>query len=158
LFAQSFQAGLLQDDHRRGLPKTLVLLLSDHGQIKSTPNPHYELKQHLDLTRRLTLPPTGESRLAYLYPRPGQAAAVDEYVDRIWPHQFTSLPASYLADKGLFGPGQAHPMAASRLGDTTLISRAQAYLWWPASENTMLGRHGGLSEQEMLVPFLAVLI
>jgi hypothetical protein len=158
LLAQSFQAGLLQGRPQKDLPKTLMLLLSDHGQIASTPDPHFDLNQHPDFIRRLVLPPTGESRLAYLYPRPGQASAVDEYIQRTWPNQFTSLPASYLAEKGLFGPGPAHPMAAFRLGDRTVVSHEQAYLWWPARENTMLGRHGGLSEPEMLVPFLAALI
>lgn len=158
LFAQSLQAGLLQKYHRQDSPKTLLLLLSDHGQIESTPDPHYDLRQHPDLTRRLVLPPTGESRLSYLHTRPGQSAAVDEYVQRIWANQFTILPASFLAEKGLFGPGQAHPMAASRLGDRMVISRGKAYLWWPDKQNNMLGRHGGLSELEMLVPFLAALI
>jgi hypothetical protein len=155
LLAQSLQAGLLDELHRQNLPRTLFLMLSDHGQVDSTPNALYDLKQHANFTRRLVLPPTGESRLAYLYPRPGQTAAVDEYIHKTWPNQFTSFSASYLADKGLFGPGQMHPMAASRLGDSTFIARGEAYLWWPEKENDMYGRHGGLSEAEMLVPLLA---
>jgi arylsulfatase A-like enzyme len=158
LLAQSLQAGLLDKLGRQDMPKTLFLMLSDHGQIESTPNPLYDLNLHSDFTRRLVLPPTGESRLAYLHPRPGQAEAIDEYIHRTWPNQFSSFHSSYLAEKGLFGSGKPHPAAVSRLGDRTLISRGQAYLWWPAKENHMRGRHGGLSEAEMLVPFLAALI
>lgn len=153
--AQSLQISLLDQEHTKDMPKTLFLLLSDHGQIQSTPNPFYSLDQHPNLDRRLVLPPTGESRLAYLYPRSGQTGAVDEYIERTWPNQFDSYASDYLAEKGLYGPGDPHPMAASRLGDRTMLSRGHAYLWWPVKENHMRGRHGGLSQEEMLVPLLA---
>lgn len=29
-------------------------------------------------------------------------------------------------------------------------------MWWSEKENLLIGRHGGLSADEMLVPFLAV--
>lgn len=155
LLAQSMQASIFAKHHQSDMPATLFLMLSDHGQIKSHPDPFYDLSQHPNLARRLVLPPTGESRLAYLYPRPGQAEAVDEYLHRTWPNQFLNYPSSYLIEKGLFGPGAPHPMAASRLGDRTLVSQGEAYLWWAARENYMHGRHGGLSPAEMLVPLLA---
>jgi hypothetical protein len=155
LLAQSLQTSLLEQDHTKDMPKTLFLLLSDHGQIRSTPNPLYNFDQHPNLNRRLVLPPTGESRLAYMHLRSGQAAAVEEYIQRTWPNQFASYASDYLAEKGLFGTGEPHPMAASRLGDRTVLSRGQAYLWWSSKENNMHGRHGGLSPEEMLVPLLA---
>jgi hypothetical protein len=56
----------------------------------------------------------------------------------------------------LFGPGEAHPRLYERLGDLILIPHRNAYLWWADKENILLGRHGGLHPDEMLVPFLAV--
>jgi hypothetical protein len=45
---------------------------------------------------------------------------------------------------------------ADRLGDLIVIARKDAYLWWADKDNPLIGRHGGLSEQEMVVPFLSV--
>ena len=56
---------------------------------------------------------------------------------------------------GLFGPGEVHPHLRDRVGDLIALAQNNAYLWWSRSENPLLGRHGGLSELEMLVPFLA---
>jgi hypothetical protein len=55
----------------------------------------------------------------------------------------------------LFGPGQPHPLLSERLGDLMVLSRGSAYLWWADKENILIGRHGGMSADEMLVPFLA---
>jgi hypothetical protein len=135
--------------------EVLLLLLADHGQVATTIQPHYLLARHPGLTRRLHLSPTGEARLPYLYVKPGQAAAVEEYVERVWPGAFTRLESDHALRAGLFGPGTPTSDAASRLGDVVLISRGPAYLWWADKPDTLLGRHGSLTSEEMLVPLLA---
>lgn len=134
---------------------TLFLLLGDHGQLRTESDPHYDLRNHPNLTRRLHLQPTGENRLIYLYVKPGQTEAVREYIERTWPNQFVILESSYAQEVGLFGPGPHSPHLAERLGDLVLIAKGSAYLWWGVSENPLIGRHGGLSPEEMLVPLLA---
>ena len=57
---------------------------------------------------------------------------------------------------GLFGPGSEHPGLHDRIGDLILVARNNHYLWWDSKEDFMLGRHGGLHAEEMLVPFLGV--
>ncbi len=140
---------------RRVGREVLLVLLSDHGQVATAVQPHYQLAQHPGLGRRLHISPTGEARLPYLYLRPGQAAAVDEYVERAWPGAFTRLESDHALRAGLFGPGTPNEKAASRLGDVVLISRGPAYLWWSDKPDTLLGRHGSLTADEMLVPLLA---
>ena len=49
-----------------------------------------------------------------------------------------------------------HPNLTSRVGDLIAVARQDAYLWWHTKEDFLLGRHGGLNPQEMLVPFLGV--
>ena len=99
--------------------------------------------------------PTGENRLAFLYIKPGQVEAVREYIERTWPNQFTLLNSAYAIEKGLFGPGEKHPRLLDRTGDLVALARGQAFWWWGAQPNPIYGRHGGLSSEEMLVPFLA---
>jgi hypothetical protein len=134
---------------------TLFLLTADHGQIATRPEPHYDLRNHPGLVRRLHLLPTGETRLAFLFIRPGQREAVREYLERTWPGQFTLLDPAYAVQAGLFGPGKPHPHLPDRLGDLLVAARGEAYLWWANFENRLIGRHGGLSPEEMLVPLLA---
>ena len=135
---------------------TLLILTADHGQITTRPDAHYELHSHPGLERRLHIQPTGENRLTYLHVRPGQTEAVREYLERTWPGQMTILETPYAIEKGLFGPGVPHPGLHDRLGDLVIAWHNDAYLWWAAKENFLLGRHGGLHPEEMLVPFLAV--
>jgi hypothetical protein len=142
-----------QSDTRR---KTLLMILSDHGQLYTPKNPNFELSNHPTLINRLHMLPTGENRLAYLYPRPGQTEAVQEYITRIWPGMFQVLSSSYALENGLFGPGEPTNEARSRIGDHLVVSQEDAYLWWSSKPNPLLGRHGGLSEEEMVVPLLAV--
>ena len=134
---------------------TLFLLAADHGQVHTEKDPHYDLRNHPNLTRRLHMQPTGENRLIYLYIKPGQIEAVHEYIDRTWPNQFAILESSYAQEVGLFGPGISSPHLAERLGDLILVAKGSAYLWWGGIENPLIGRHGGLSPEEMLVPLLA---
>jgi hypothetical protein len=136
----------------------LLLLLSDHGQIATAIEPHYHLSEHPDLACRLHISPTGEARLPYLYPKPGQAEAAAEYISREWPGAFTQLDSGNALRAGLFGPGTPCAQAASRLGDVVLIGHGAAYLWWADKPDTLLGRHGSLSAEEMLVPLLAARI
>ncbi len=138
-----------------GKKHTLFLLAADHGQVPTEKDSHYDLRTHPNLTRRLHMQPTGENRLIYLYVKPGQIEAVREYVERTWPNQFAILESAYAQEIGLFGTGTATPRLAERLGDLILIARGSAYLWWGTNENPLVGRHGGLSPEEMLVPLLA---
>ena len=155
-FSQTFEKlflDRLSAEARRG---TTVILTADHGQITTNKlDGHYDLNNHPELTRRLHILPTGENRLAFLHVRPGQTEAVREYVERTWPNQFTLLESAYAVEKGLFGPGERHPGLLDRVGDLTAVARGTAFWWWGNKPNPIIGRHGGLSADEMVVPFLA---
>ena len=157
-FAQ-FSAGMrralldrLPADIRR---QTAIILTADHGMLSTLPQPDYELKNHPELLQRLHILPTGENRLAYLHVSPGQVDAVRAYFEQAWPGQFVVLDTPQAIASGLFGPGAAHPGLRDRTGDLVALARRSAYLWWANKKNHLLGRHGGLSAQEMLVPLLA---
>jgi hypothetical protein len=154
-FNQGFQEYFLDKLSQRARQDTLIVLMADHGMIHTPHYLQYHLHQHPNLLKRLHILPTGEHRLFYLHPRPGQVEPVREYIQHTWPGQFKLLDSDYAVEKGLFGPGPIHPGLIDRVGDLIGIAQAQAYLWGAAKENHLLGRHGGLSAQEMLVPFAA---
>ena len=156
-FSFAFEQNFLNKLTPQARKNTLVILTADHGQITTNnQDTHYNLVNHPDFTRRLHMLPTGENRLAYLYIRPGQTEAVQEYIQRAWPNQFAILEPEYAVEKGLFGPGTPYERVYERLGDLIVAARGDAYWWWANKKNPLIGRHGGLSPDEMLVPFLAV--
>lgn len=147
LFLEKLSPALRQD--------TLLILTADHGQIATQTNPDFELRNHPQLLRLLHMTPTGENRLAFFYPKPGQLENVKEMISSIWPGKFSVIDSAAAAGSGLFGAGEQHPMLLERLGDLTAVARDAAYLWWADKDNPLQGRHGGLHSEEMLVPFLA---
>lgn len=155
-FLAAMQAYLLRTLSPQAREGTLLLLTADHGQIVTPRHPHYELSHHPRLVERLHLLPTGENRLMFLYPRPGHTRAVREYFVETWPDDFALCRTEEVLRSGLLGPGEPHPALRDRTGDWVALARNHAYLWWAAKENHLLGRHGGLSPEEMLIPLLAV--
>lgn len=159
-FSLAFQRHFLERLDTGARKDTLLILLSDHGMLATPPDPFYELRKHPALERRLHMLPTGENRLMYLYPRPGQIGAIREYIERTWFGRFTVLDSAYAVHNGLFGEfekhqGAMHPRLLERVGDLIVYPGPEGYLWWAQKENFLLGRHGGLHPEEMLVPFLA---
>jgi hypothetical protein len=155
-FSASFERLFLGRSSSEARRDTLLILCADHGQISTQPDDYYDLKNHPNLTRRLHILPTGETRMAYLFVKPGQTEAVREYLERTWPAQFRLVDPVFAAHSGLFGPGDLHPRLLDRVGDLLVLARGNAYLWWAEKKNHLFGRHGGLSQDEMIVPLLAV--
>ena len=155
-FSAAFQRFFLDELDPALKKDTLVILTADHGQITTDKdNHHFNLARHPHFTSMLHLLPTGENRLAYLYIKPGRTEDVKSYIETTWPDQFSLMEPESAVQNGLFGPGEPHSGIYDRLGDLIAAAKGNAYWWWASKQNPLIGRHGGLSEQEMLVPFLA---
>ena len=141
---------------KRAQSDTLLVMLADHGQINTPLNPRFELQSYPGLLADLVMAPSGENRLPYFFLRPGRADHAREVIQEIWPDEFLIVPSEAALSAGLFGPGQPYARVPERLGDWVLIPQGGAYMWWANKENPLRGRHGGLSPQEMLVPFWAM--
>jgi hypothetical protein len=136
---------------------TLVILTADHGQITTNKESQvYNLSNHSQFTNMLHLFPTGENRLAFLHIKPDAEEEVKSYINTTWPDDFVLWEPEEAVEKGIFGPGEPCAEIYDRLGDLIAAARGNAYWWWASKENPLIGRHGGLSAQEMLVPLLAV--
>jgi hypothetical protein len=154
-FSQALENYFLAQLSPAARNETLIVLAADHGQILTPVDPHYDLKSHPNLDRRLHMLPTGENRMVYFHIRPGQLEAVREYLERSFLGQFVQLDPGYAIQQGLFGPGDPHPRLKDRVGDLLALPKEPAYLWWGPEESPIIGRHGGLTSEEMLVPLLA---
>jgi hypothetical protein len=149
-----FLEGLQQD----GRGDTLMIITADHGHITTYANRAYEMRNHPELVEHLVIPPTGENRLPYLYLKPGREEAVRAYLDQTWPGTFQAVSSRAVIESGLFGHGKVYPPVYERTGDLVIFPKGSAYWWFAARDNPLIGRHGGLSRAEMLVPFFTITI
>ncbi len=132
--------------------KTLLIVTADHG-FQATPiHKEYDLAGHPDFLENLKFAPTGENRLTLLHIKEGRTGKIRNYVNRMWPNKFEIYNSRDVLESGLLGLGPMYEESLSRAGDLMLIARDDAYLWWSTRENCLLGRHGGLGQDEMLVP------
>src|SRR5258708_31578477 len=126
----------------------LFVLLADHGQVDTPPVASFELKNHPELVGRLHILPTGENRAAYLHCRPGQVDAARAYIEQHWPDDFVVLSQEAVMGSGLLG-SVLDDRTPARLGELLVVARCNAFLWWAASGDPMLGRRGSPTRDEM---------
>ena len=128
-----------------------LVVISDHGQVdvgEKVITPHPEVLSHVDVQ-------SGEGRFRWLHARPGRSrqlleAAVAHHSDTGW-----ILGVDQIIDEGWFGPVVTDE-ARVRLGDVALVAREVVSYTDPADTGLyeLRARHGSLTADEMLVPFL----
>lgn len=154
-FSAAFEQYFLHTLSDQTKQDTLVILTADHGQTHTTLDERFTLGKHPQLNNFLRMKPTCENRFAFLYLRPGFEKEVRDYFNEMFPNNFTLISQDEAIQSGLFGPGPHHPDLINRVGDFIAISNEDAYLWWADQKDSLLGRHGGLFPDDMLVPFVA---
>ncbi len=143
---------------------TLVLLTADHGHVATGPDQQVSLDEHPELLAMLRQPVAGERRAVYLYAAEGRTRDVVTYCRERLRDVTTVMTREEAIKNGLFGPGQVSERAAGRIGDVLLFPRGTLQLVSTVrgpdgatmSAPNFKGLHGGLSEDEALVPLLAL--
>lgn len=135
---------------------TLLVITADHGQIVTPLERTIYAQQHPALYDTLVMSPTGEPRVPYLYVRPGHVDVARSYLAENLSHAFVVLDAETVLDSGLLGRGRIAPDVPHRLGDLVAIARDNWILYDRPKEPDILGRHGSLTSDEMLVPMLMI--
>ena len=136
-----------------------LLVTADHGFIDSPPPRVVSLDDHPQLAALLARPLCGERRAAYCYVAPQNRTAFAAYVGEHLAHCAELRQSAELIDAGWFGPPPFHRQLAARVGDYTLVMKDN----WTIKDrlpgekqHRMLGVHGGVSDDEMIVPLIAV--
>ncbi len=141
-----------------GRGDTLLLLTADHGHLHTPKQAAYDLKNHPQLLECLVMVPSSEARLPFLFVRPGHEERLLRYVAQTWPGVFALRRGQELLAAGLFGDGDVYERVRDRIGDWVAVPDGNAYWWWANRENPLQGRHGGVSEIEMLTPLVGLVI
>jgi len=134
-----------------------VLVTADHGfQPFSPAEDIVSCGDHPELRESLLVPPVGEARAATLFVRRGCEDRLSDFFHERFPDEFEVLSADQALERKLWGQEQPRPQVRARMGDLLVLSRGRKALMWPKEPVTMRGMHGGMTRDELLVPFLAI--
>lgn len=134
---------------------TVVIVTADHGFIDSPAARQIHVADHVAFGELLARPICGERRFAYCYVKPGTQADFEDYVRTVFAGRAEAWSREKLLDECWLGPGPDSGQLRSRVGDFVLAMKDD----WTLVDHVpdekplpMIGVHGGLSRQEMLVP------
>jgi len=137
---------------------TLVAITADHGQVDKSGG--YDLEDYdwvMNALRRhigtdIPVKFSGSPRNVHLHLQDGTVNDVaDKLRQEFGAHVFTRRE---VLDRKLFGPGTQSPEFKRRVGDLVVTHETEA-IWYgeESDEFDLVGLHGGLHPNEMLVPF-----
>jgi hypothetical protein len=134
---------------------TALLVTADHGQVDCTDG-----EVELDAgVRSLIDGESGEARFRWLHAQPGRASELMDTVAEAHGHQAWIRSRDQVIEEGWLGP-IVSDQARLRLGDIALVAREKWAFVDPADSGPidLLGRHGSLTADEMLVPALGLVV
>ncbi len=136
----------------RQLPDgTALVVTADHGQVE-TGDDVVELPS--DVLTHVAMQ-SGEGRFRWLHARAGRTTALHEAAQaRLSGHAWVRTREEAIAE-GWYGPTVTDE-AAGRLGDVLIAAQGTVAFFDPNDTGpyVLVGRHGSLTEDEMLVPLL----
>ncbi|WP_419945862.1 alkaline phosphatase family protein [Candidatus Poriferisodalis sp.] len=140
----------LRDVLPRGVP---LVVTADHGVVEVLDPPIIVDPDIVALTSGWS----GEARMLWLHARLGAAADLLDACER-YQSAAEIAPLSRVLEERWLGRHVTEP-ARGRLGDVVLVPRALQAFTMPDEDvprHPLIGRHGGLTAEEMLVPFLVL--
>jgi len=138
---------------------TTLIITADHGLIDTTDNKKIYLKNHKKFVDCLTLPLSGEPRTAYCYVRPSKLKQFKNYVKNNLKNIVILYKSEDLIKKKLFGLFEPNKKLFERVGDYIIIMKDKYVIHdtlLGEKEKDHIGYHGGVSEEEMLVPLIII--
>jgi len=134
---------------------TLFVFTSDHGFVPMRSDDYLQLQDRPEIERSLLLPPVGEPRASYLFARHGERDRLASALGNAATDGLVLLSPEELLDAGLLGTSHAHPEIVNRIGDVAAVAAGRKGIFHAYPDAIMLrGMHGGLTEDEMLVPLI----
>lgn len=134
---------------------TLLLITADHGHATTPTAEQRYLEDLPQLQRLMATSEAGEPRHVFLYAAAGRLEELRATAEDALGDSFVVLRGADALAAGLYGePNSLHPEADRRVGDVVLLAKGGATLWPERRQARLLGMHGSLEPQEMLVPFL----
>ncbi len=137
------------------------MLLADHGHIQVDEADIVQVAELPGLKHRLVAPPTGTARSAYFHVRDGAITDVMSALESGLAGAACVAKAPRALADGLWGNGPRAAGFSGRIGDVLALMFGGTTLFYAYRDDAVPsdivgGRHGGLHEREMLIPFFAM--
>ena len=133
-------------------PRAVLLVTADHGQVEVGGN---VVPLPSDLLTHVAMQ-SGEGRFRWLHARSGRTEALRDAAEALLGDQAWVRTRAEAIAEGWYGP-VVTDAAAGRLGDVLLAAKGDVAFHDPEDTGpyVLVGRHGSLTEDEVLVPLLA---
>lgn len=146
--------------------ETLIILTSDHGQLTVNPKETIYLnKFNIEESFRRSvkgkiIQPSGSPRDLYIHLKPSKIKEVKNFLSIKLKEKAEVIEVNEAVEKGLFGLLNEKPKRKfyERAGDLLILPLNNNTVWYKHFKGEKLryaGLHGGLTEEEMLIPFAA---
>ncbi|MDN4173143.1 alkaline phosphatase family protein [Nocardioides sp. SOB77] len=140
---------------REALPTDVrLVVVADHGMVDCPPEHRLDVDDHPELRDGVALL-GGEARFRHLYCQRGAVDDVAAAWSSVLGERATVLTREQSIRRGWFGPVDASVLP--RLGDVVVASTGDHGVFSTtdfAYEKTLVGLHGSLTPEEMLIPVL----
>ncbi len=150
---------------RQTAKETLVILTADHGHTKLDPKKIVYLNKDKTLgdfyaegQNGKKIPPTGSPRDVFLHITENKLSQAMDHVQEEYGGIAKIMKTSDAIKAGLFGSRIPSRKFIERAGNMLMLPYANKGIWYKHtkdSEFKMLGVHGGLSRDELLIAFAA---
>jgi len=166
------QKGLVERLDPRVARKTLLIVTADHGQINVSPEETLYLNRFRTLVRNFErsgsgnpILPAGSPRDVFLHVR--DVGGMRAYLREKLRGRATTLATEEAVEMGLFGLNRPTRRFRDRVGDLIILPHGRETIWYDHAKDLrrmkqyrarpgrfdLLGHHGGLSKDEMMIPF-----
>jgi hypothetical protein len=137
--------------------ETAIVATADHGFVDSEGADALDIADGPGLAALLRYPLCGEPRAVFCHVQDGRAGEFSARARDWLGERARVCPSAELVAEGWFGPGDAHPRLAERIGDVALLMHGRTTVkdWTPGEgRHRLIGHHGGTSEDEMIIPLI----
>jgi hypothetical protein len=136
---------------------TIVLTTADHGFIGTNIDKRVTLDNHPELQSCLRTPLSGEPRTSFCHVRKEMKEKFFELASSNLGYMCEIYPTLELIEDNWFGLYEPNKRLFERIGDYALIPKENYYFELKYSGRAFpnfLGLHGGVTEDEMLIPLI----
>ena len=135
------------------LKDSLVIVIADHGQLNCETIYLEDYPQLVDLLeRKISI----ESRAVNFYVKEGKKEDFKLAFEKEFKDKFLLLSKEEILEKELFGKGNYNEKIDEFVGDYMALAVSNYAIEWERDGFEMVGRHAGLTQDEMEVPLIVI--
>jgi len=154
-FFYILQTELFKKLDREIAKKVSFFMTGDHGHITVRKSSRIIANEYPEFVNNIQIMPTGDMRASFIKIKTDGDTKIREFFAK-FKGKFDLIPSDRAVADGLFGRGKMTEEVREVLGDYLVLSKqSHAFIYkYRREEIDLIGYHGGLHQDEMLVPMI----